>query len=176
MQLKEFEIRRLMHYITSSHCSAYSLEVFDNDPETMETVSLGKFALNPYPIHHPEGKDIALIHLKQEEETLKILTEDLGVDILRLRDLDGIYDKGDEVTFDGYVVAEANQADSETFGGEASQDDNDSSSKTSENDEEDDRVFYPYSETGNLSFHTRDRFFATTPEPLPEGLCGNVKL
>ena len=107
---------------------------------------------------------------------MKILTEDLGVDILRLRDLDGIYDKGDEVTFDGYVVAEANQADSETFGGEASQDDNDSSSKTSENDEEDDRVFYPYSETGNLSFHTRDRFFATTPEPLPEGLCGGPVL
>ena len=30
--------------------------------------ALAKFALNPYPIHHPEGRDIALIHLKQEEE------------------------------------------------------------------------------------------------------------
>jgi len=172
---KDYYPQDWLNKVRQEHC-AYSLEVFDNDPETMETVSLGKFALNPYPIHHPEGKDIALIHLKQEEETLKILTEDLGVDILRLRDLDGIYDKGDEVIFDGYVVAEANQADSETFGGEASQDDNDSSSKTSENDEEDDRVFYPYSETGNLSFHTRDRFFATTPEPLPEGLCGGPVL
>lgn len=142
----------------------------------METVSLGKFALNPYPIHHPEGKDIALIHLKQEEETLKILTEDLGVDILRLRDLDEIYDKGDEVTFDGYVVAEANQADSETFEGGASQDNAEDSQSSNADDEGDERVFYPYTETGKLSFHTRDRFFATTPEPLPEGLCGGPVL
>lgn len=156
---------------TTNTCSAYSLEVFDNDPETMETLSLGKFALNPYPIHHPEGKDIALIHLKQEEETLKMLT-DLGVEILRLRDLDEIYDKGDEVTFDGYVVAEANQADSETFGDGKNDDDS-----SQENDEDEDgRVFYPYNESGKLSFHTRDRFFATTPEPLPEGLCGGPVL
>ncbi|VEU34088.1 unnamed protein product [Pseudo-nitzschia multistriata] len=139
----------------------------------METVSLGKFALNPYPIHHPEGKDVALIHLKQEEEALKILTEDLGVKILRLRDLDEIYDKGDEVTFDGYVVAEANQADSQTFSGG---NDSDDASKSSNDEEEDDRVFFPYSEIGQLSFHTRDRFFATTPEPLPEGLCGGPVL
>ena len=166
---------------TALHRSAYSLEVFDNDPETMKTVSLGKFALNPYPIHHPEGKDIAFIHLKQEGEALKILTEDLGVEVLRLRNLDEIYDKGDEVTFDGYVVAEANQADSETYGagngGDSSQDNKpgDNSSNNSDK-EEDDRVFYPYNEPGKLSFHTRDRFFATTPEPLPEGLCGGPVL
>jgi len=139
----------------------------------METVSLGKFALNPYPIHHPEGKDVALIHLKQEEETLKILTEDLGVEILRLRDLEEIYNKGDEVTFDGYVVAEANQADSETFGEGSGVDD---PNGDDDEEEEDHRVFYPYNESGKLSFHTRDRFFATTPEPLPEGLCGGPVL
>jgi hypothetical protein len=178
--LETFTIDHLICFI-DSRCSAYSLEVFDNDPETMKTVSLGKFALNPYPIHHPEGKDIALIHLKQEGEALKILTEDLGVEVLKLRDLDEIYDKGDEVTFDGYVVAEANQADSKTYGegndGDASQDDapGNNSSKNSDEDE-DDRVFYPYNEPGKLSFHTRDRFFATTPEPLPEGLCGGPVL
>ena len=43
----------------------YSLEVFD--PQKPQE-ALAKFALNPYPIHHPEGRDIALIHLKQEEE------------------------------------------------------------------------------------------------------------
>lgn len=172
---KDYYPQDWLNKVRQEHC-AYSLEVFDNDPETMETVSLGKFALNPYPIHHPEGKDIALIHLKQEEETLKILTEDLGVDILRLRDLDEIYDKGDEVTFDGYVVAEANQADSETFEGGESKDNAEGSQSSSADDDEDERVFYPYTETGKLSFHTRDRFFATTPEPLPEGLCGGPVL
>lgn len=158
--------------------SVYSLEVFDNDQETMKIVSLGKFALNPYPIHHPEGKDIALIHLKQEEESLKILTEQMGVEILRLRNLDEVYEKGDEVTFDGYAVAETNQADSQTYG-------NDDMNNTSTNnnttygntsikdvknkDDDDARVFYPYSESGRLAYHTPDRFFATTPEPLPEG-------
>ena len=153
-------------YFLALHHSAYSLEVYDNDPETMKTVSLGKFALNPYPIHHPEGKDIALIHLKQEEKVLKILTDDLGVEILRLRDLNEIYNKDDEVTFDGYVVAEPNQADSDIF-----------DKKERKSDEDDDsRIFYPYSESGKLSFHTRDRFFATTPVPLPEGLCGGPVL
>jgi len=177
---KDYYPQDWLNKVRQEHC-AYSLEVFDIDPITINTVSLGKFALNPYPIHHPEGKDIALIHLKQEEEVLKILTDDLGVEILRLRDLDEIYDKGDEVTFDGYVVAEANQADSETFGeendGDAPQDDGlvDKLGKSGSEDE-DDRVFYPHKESGNLSFHTRDRFFATTPEPLPEGLCGGPVL
>ena len=87
------------------------MEVFDPDKPDEP---LGKFALNPYPIHHPEGRDVAFIHLKQEEETLKLMN-DLGVDVLHLRDLDKIYEKGDEVSFDGYVVAEPNQAESDQF-------------------------------------------------------------
>lgn len=139
--------------------STYSLEVFD--PENPAD-ALGKFALNPYPIHHPEGRDIAFIHLKQEEENLKIM-KDLGVQVHCLRDLDEIYEKGDEVTFDGYVVTQANQADKKEFEEE----------KAGEgNTEEDTRIFFPYQATGKLEFHTKDRFFATTPEPLPEGLCG----
>ena len=130
--------------------STYSLEVFD--PENPAD-ALGKFALNPYPIHHPEGRDIAFIHLKQEEENLKIM-KDLGVQVHCLRDLDEIYEKGDEVTFDGYVVTQANQADKKEFEEE----------KAGEgNTEEDTRIFFPYQATGKLEFHTKDRFFATTP-------------
>lgn len=140
------------------------MEVFD--PEKPDE-PLGKFALNPYPIHHPEGRDVAFIHLKQEEETLKLMN-DLGVDVLHLRDLDKIYEKGDEVSFDGYVVAEPNQAESDQFG--------ESSDQNDAEEDVDNRVFYPYHETGKLTFHTRDRFFATTPEPLPEGLCGGPVL
>lgn len=164
-----------LNKVRQDHC-IYSLEVFDNDKETMEPISLGKFELNPYPIHHPEGKDIALIHLKDEEESLKILTEKLGVEILSLRDLEQIYNKGDAVTFDGYVVAEANPADSQTFLNDSI--DNPSTDKIGDKpaDDDDARVFYPYSEPGHLNYHTRDRFFATTPEPLPEGLCGGPVL
>lgn len=135
------------------------------DPENPGE-ALGKFALNPYPIHHPEGRDVAFIHLKQEEENLKIM-KDLGVKVLHLRDLDGIYEKEDEVTFDGYVVAEPNKADSDQY-----EESNARSDEESSENSEDTRVFYPYQETGKLAFHTRDRFFAMTPEPLPEGLCG----
>jgi hypothetical protein len=140
-----------------------------------EKGALGKFALNPYPIHHPEGRDLALIHLKQEDEALKIM-QNLGVEVLYLRDLDEIYEKGDEVTFDGYVVAEPNTADSQSFE-QASDNESAMENNSSNNDShEDTRVFYPYQETGKLAFHTRDRFFATTPSPLPEGLCGGPVL
>lgn len=94
----------------------------------------------------------------------------LGVEVLYLRDLDEIYEKGDQVTFDGYVVAEPNTADREKFT------QGDGSSDGGKKNDEDTRIFYPYQETGSLAFHTRDRFFATTPEPLPEGLCGGPVL
>jgi len=143
--------------------SVYSLEVFDNEQD--QPRSLGKFGVNPYPIHHPEGRDVAFIHLKKEDESLRIM-KDLGVNVLHLRDLDEIYEKGDEVTFDGYVVAEANTADTPNFEVEESKG----------SDGEDERVFFPYQSKGSLAFHTRDRFFAKTSEPLPEGLCGGPVL
>jgi hypothetical protein len=149
---------------TKSIISKYSLEVLDPDNPGEP---LGKFALNPYPIHHPEGRDVAFIHLNREDASLKLM-QDLGVEILYLRDLEEIYEKEDEVTFNGYVVAEENTADRETFAGAPK------SEKIA--DEQDSRLFYPYQETGSLAFHTRDRFFATTPEPLPEGLCGGPVL
>jgi hypothetical protein len=134
------------------------------DPDNPGT-SLGTFALNPYPIHHPEGRDVAFIHLNREEASLRIMKE-LGVEVLYLRDLNEIYEKGDEVSFDGYAVAEANVADRESF----------SDIPEKKDPSEDTRIFYPYRDTGKLSFHTRDRFFASTSEPLPEGLCGGPVL
>jgi hypothetical protein len=40
------------------------------------------------------------------------------------------------------------------------------------NSQDDTRIFLPYTETGKLIFGNADRFLATTPNPLPEGLCG----
>ncbi|GKZ00162.1 hypothetical protein MPSEU_000969400 [Mayamaea pseudoterrestris] len=138
---------------------AYSLEVYDS---TKPQESLAKLALNAQPFHHPEGRDIALVHFKEEQASLKILTG-LGVEILHLRHADKLYEKGEQMIFDGYVVSEPNATDSSTF------DKKQSSSAAVDNDV---RIFYPYTETGTLSMHTQDRFFASTPEPLPEGLCG----
>lgn len=58
-----------LQQVKPEHC-VYSLEVFDSQKPQE---ALAKFALNPYPIHHPEGRDVALIHLKQEEEGMCIL-------------------------------------------------------------------------------------------------------
>ena len=144
--------------VRQEHC-AYSLEVYDpSKPDE----SLAKLALNPEPFHHPEGRDIALVHLKEEETSLKLL-KNLGVDILYLRDPDKLYQKGEDMLFDGFVVSEPNAADGSVF--------EQQSGKTSSS-QDDRRIFYPYTEKGTLSMHTNDRFFASTPEPLPEGLCG----
>jgi hypothetical protein len=37
---------------------------------------------------------------------------------------------------------------------------------------DDNRVFIPYTTTGELLFGSADRFIASTPYPLPQGLCG----
>ena len=150
--------------VKAEHCT-YSLEVFDpNKPQE----ALAKVALNRDVFHHPEGRDIALIHFQEEHSSLKLLRR-LGVEMHRLRDPDKLYQKGEDLVFDGFVVSERNVADSEDFNASAKST-NIKSNKNSNN--EDTRVFYPYSEKGTLAFHTNDRFFATTPEPLPEGLCG----
>ena len=41
------------------------LEIFD--PESPDE-ALGEYELHNTPIHHPEGRDISLLHLKDEED------------------------------------------------------------------------------------------------------------
>ena len=98
--------------------------------------------------------------------------KNLGVEVLFLRDLDEIYEKQDEVHFDGYVVTESDTSNQERNPDKEADNNEDSKGKS----DEDERVFLPYQSTGQLAFHTKDRFFATTPEPLPEGLCGGPVL
>jgi uncharacterized protein YfkK (UPF0435 family) len=126
---------------------------------TAPAVPLAKIALDPQPFHHPEGRDLALLHLKEESSSLAVL-ESLGVEVLHLRDPEKLYQKGEIMLFDGFVVSERNAADSEAR------------PEKNRDADEDLRVFFPYSQRGALSFHTEDRFFANTAEPLPEGLCG----
>ena len=144
-----------LKHVRAEHC-AYSIEVFDTE-KPLEP--LAKLGLNKEVFHHPEGRDIALIHFQDEFASLKLLKK-LGVEPLYFRDPDKLYQKGEDMFFDGFVVSERNVADNEEFQVDA------------KDENEDTRIFYPYTEKGQLSFHTSDRFFATTPDPLPEGLCG----
>ena len=80
----------------------------------------------------------------------------LGVQIHYLRNPEKIYSKGETIFFDGFVVHDPSRPDA----------------AAEDLAEEDTRVTEPYEEVGTLSFHTNDRFFATTSKPLPEGLCG----
>ena len=100
-----------LRLVRAEHC-AYSIEVFD--PAKPEE-ALAKLALNKDVFHHPEGRDIALIHFQEEDTSLKLLKR-LGVEVLHFRDdADQLYQKGEEMNFDGYVVSERNVADSEEF-------------------------------------------------------------
>lgn len=59
---KEYYPQDWISQVDLEHC-AYSLDVIcSSQPDK----SLAKFALNPYPIHHPESMDLSIIHLKNE--------------------------------------------------------------------------------------------------------------
>ena len=126
-----------------------------------------KFALNPYPIHHPSEMDVSIIHLKQEEAALKHM-ESLGIKALHLPTMhelntsdEPVFTPGEQTLFQGFEVYEANPTDQESLSQNTSQ------------TEDDERVFHPYSSLGTLSMCSPDRFLARTEAgPLPEGLCG----
>jgi hypothetical protein len=99
--------------VSCYHCSEYSLEVVC--PSNPASQPLAKFALNPYPIHHPDGLDLAVIHLKQEEDSLKLM-ENLGVEMLYLRDFKK--DEpfiGESLNFEGFQIGQMDLVDSQEF-------------------------------------------------------------
>jgi hypothetical protein len=153
---KDYYPHDWLQSVTQEHC-VYSLEVYD--PE--KTEPLAKFALNPYVIHHPNDMDLAIIHLKQEESTLRHL-KDLGVEVMHLRNDDNNFEEGENVVFEGFEIAD--DAPITDF---ASIDVKSKKEKT-----EDTRVFMPYTVPGTLFVATTERLLATTDVPLPEGLCG----
>lgn len=179
--------------VKQQHC-VFALEIIDsrniNEP-------LAKFALNPFPIHHPDS-DMGIIHLKDETAALKQM-EKLGVQVLRLRSNENQFDRNEAVSFDGFeialpdgsdkgnVLAETSTAikqqgqanvkgkktESTKFDWDDDDDDDDEDNLLSEQDMRDDvRCFIPYSVTGNLIFNSAERVLARTDVPLPDGLCG----
>eukprot|EP00977_Amphora_coffeiformis_P021573 scaffold9512_cov181-Amphora_coffeaeformis.AAC.3 len=164
---KEYYPQDWLSVVRQEHCS-YALEVYDS-PAHAEQEPLLKLALHPTPYHHPEGRDIALIHLKDEESALPLL-KSVGVDILYTREKEKLFQKGETMYFDGYAVEEPGSLQEEPAGTPAEDESDLSDDEDEEN--EDLRIFQPYHVEGQLSFHTDDRFFAMTPKPLPEGLCG----
>jgi len=170
-----------LQIVTQEHVR-YSLEVWSSNEGLNSSVNVdhdgklkgeykpvAKFALNPYPIHHPTEMDLAVIHLKQEEEALKQMMK-LGIQPLNLptahdfeNDDSPVFEAGEKVLFQGFEVYETNMTDQETVSG----------MDNSKKEEDDERVFHPYSSLGNLTFASPDRFLSQTKGgPLPEGLCG----
>mmetsp|Transcript_2898 Transcript_2898/g.3404 ORF Transcript_2898/g.3404 Transcript_2898/m.3404 type:complete len:474 (+) Transcript_2898:117-1538(+) len=166
---KKYYPQPWLDIVTQDHVR-YSLGVYDNSSEgDMRREPLAVFALNPYPIHHPGEMDLAVVHLKQEETALKHMTN-LGIEMLHLTDNDKIFDQGDEVFFDGFEIAEEHYSQMERLDEELQ------NKRNKESSEEDTRVFFPYTESGNLIFASTTRFLASTNRPLPEGLCGGPVL
>ena len=167
---KEYYPQEWLTHVRKEHCK-FKLEVFDAPGSC-----LAEFALDGEPFHHPEGRDVALAHLHNEHEILPNLRS-LGVEFLRLRDDQKLYEKGENVLFEGYSVTDdeiyksannndKNNKNNNNATGEESND------KEKETNDEDTRVFYPLQESGKLAFHQAERFYATTTTPLPEGMCG----
>jgi hypothetical protein len=174
------EFRPTVHIVCSSHCVApfhwkdyypqdwlskvkpehcrYWVEIHEPEKEEPRVRIQLEDAL---PLHHPEGRDIAFMHFKHEKQALAQLQR-FGVEKLYLRNNEKLYSKGEIMEFDGYAVKDRNVADASDF----------QPAKNELFGQVDNRQFLPYRVSGTLAFHTEDRFFATTPEPLPEGLCG----
>lgn len=163
---KQYYPQPWLEHVTQNHVR-YSVDVFDTEDDsiTANKKSLASFALNPYPIHHPNDMDLALIHLKSEAVSLQQM-KSLGVKLLHLTDNETTFDKNDEVLFQGFEITDEHY---ETL--ERINDDIESEKQRVKNDE-DVRVFMQYKTCGNLVFASPRRFIATTPKPLPEGLCG----
>jgi len=164
---KDYYPQEWLSQVRREHCK-YSLEVYDpafpQEPQA-------KLELNSDPYHHPEGRDLALLHFREEKESLKLL-KSLGVDILYLRSNDKRFEKDEQVEFDGFVVTERNPADSENFDEQQPQEQQRPTDDSNDDNDDDNRIFHPHKETGKLAFHADDRFLATTPNPLSEGMCG----
>jgi hypothetical protein len=141
-------------FSTPQSISKYKLEVFDSNSPTNEPLS--SYELHNTPMHHPEGRDVVFMHLQDEETALKEMKQ-LGVQILYSRNPEKLFQKGETIHFDGFVVRDPNDG---------------RGLDTNSLALEDTRQFQPYKEAGTLAFHSNDRFFASTPKPLPEGLCG----
>jgi len=152
--------------ITQDHVR-YSVSVYDVDNKNVskDNEPVATFGLNPYPIHHPSKMDLALVHLKSEEGALKQMKA-LGVEMLHLTDNERLFDKGDEVLFDGFEITEEHYEAMEKMN------DKFESRKGITESNDDTRIFVPYSITGNLIFASTDRYLAETKTPLPEGICG----
>lgn len=137
---------------------------------------LAKFALNPYPIHHPNEMDMAVIHLKDEDSALKHLIN-LGIQPLHLPTAhefntseDPVFDPGERVLFQGFEVFEANKVDDELL---PSLTDAKKKNKSNDAPQDDERMFHPYSSLGTLMYAAPDQFLARTPAgTIPEGICG----
>ena len=151
---KQFYPQDWLTQVEQKHVT-YSLDVYNNT----DTLPVAKFACHSQPIHHPdESIDVAILHLKQEETALKHLHQ-LGIPLFQFNSRNHTYQKNDTVFFEGYQVMED----------EAKQEDEE---KKESHSQEDDRVFVPFTEQGNLIFASPTRFLAKTQRPLPEGLCG----
>ena len=176
----------------------YSMDVIQTtttqhpySPSSSHTI-LASFPLQPFPIHHPSGLDIAITHLKEEEKTLPKLKE-LRVPIHHLMvdptwtggtktnthtDILTIFQPGQEFIFDGYHVQEeyTNTAylGGVGIGGEEGESTTTETTHPPQDieEEQDKRIFVPFTTRGTLIYTSSTRFLAKTQDILPEGLCG----
>lgn len=155
-----------IQHVKPEHCS-YTLDVFS---PSKPNESLAKFALNPYPIHHPGNLDLSIIHLKDEEAALRHM-KSLGVRMLQLRDLEKEFIYEEDLDFTGFYVSEEDTSRVDNYR-EKGGDDSDLDEEEKKNEEEDLRVFIPFHTKGKLLSGVANRLLSSTDIELPQGACG----
>jgi hypothetical protein len=121
----------------------FGAQIYSGTSTEEQREAMATIPLKATPIHHPNDRDIALIHFENEHEAFQELDR-FGVTPLHWRPNNQVIEKDEELTIDGFEA-----------GGVVY-----------------DFWFKRLTAESKLVFKTKKQYFASTNEPLPEGMCG----
>lgn len=129
----------------NEHFCHYSVETRDR-----KGIFVSQHDLHPCVYHHP-SRDLAVLHLDNEEKTLETLKE-LGLEVYDLAEASELSSNTSNLHFYGHDIA-----------GEAS-------------NENDDRKPVPFNSVGEIKLASDYQIFTKTQSILPQGMCGGPVL
>ena len=149
-----------LQFVTEEH-THYTLEIRDDTG-----VFISQVECNPVTYHHA-NKDLAVLHLADEQENLSLL-EDIGyehIDLLAPRKSKGLAVQGVLLDFYGHNVSGGNKSE-----GHSNFQSPSANPKKQEN--ADDRLPVPLRVDGEIVHRTSEQIFCKTSSVLTDGMCG----
>ena len=149
-----------LQFVTAAH-THYTLEIRDDSG-----VFVTQVECNPVTYHHA-NKDLAILHLADEEDNISLL-EEVGyeyVDLLAPRMSTDLAVPGVELNFYGHNVSGNNQDEESNF-----------PSGNPQAGSGDDRQPVPQKVGGEIIHRTKEQIFSQTESVLTDGMCGGPVL